>query len=353
MSFLIAFVVSSTIALLLVKVHTRYSHFGADYMDGVQKIHTEPTSRIGGLAIFFGVLAGFMVGDSMNAGLFIALLPLFIVGIIEDFTGKIPPSIRLLASFASAGMAIYLLDMTLTNIGWGWFDDMVLSIYAVSVGLTVLMIGGVAHATNIIDGLNGLLLGYTLLVLSTLLWVSVQVDDTVVQGIVLTTLGAVLGLFIFNFPNGKIFTGDGGAYFIGCLLAIIALLLAERNAQVSPWSSLLVMIYPIFETFFSAYRRRLIRQMSPTLPDNMHLHMLVYKRLTNYYQLGLVLKLNNNATSSVLLWLCVLPFMLPLIFWWDNPLIMIVTIILFCVAYTLLYFAIVRFRLHKIKPRKR
>ncbi|KVD68742.1 hypothetical protein WK15_32420 [Burkholderia ubonensis] len=76
-----------------------------------------------------------------------------------------------------------------------------------------------------------------------------------------------------------IFPGDGGAYFIGFMLAELAILLVMRNREVSAWYPVLLFMYPIFETCFSIYRKKFVRGMSPGNPDGVHRHMLVYKRL--------------------------------------------------------------------------
>jgi len=66
-----------------------------------------------------------------------------------------------------------------------------------------------------------------------------------------------VGVFIFNFPFGKIFMGDGGAYFVGFMMAVIGLMLGIRNEEVSHWFILLLFIYPLYETAFSIYRKKL------------------------------------------------------------------------------------------------
>ncbi|KWE82613.1 hypothetical protein WL81_30570 [Burkholderia ubonensis] len=76
-----------------------------------------------------------------------------------------------------------------------------------------------------------------------------------------------------------IFPGDGGAYFIGFMPAELAILLVMRNRKVSAWYPVPLFTYPIFETCFSIYRKKFMRGMSPGIPDGMHRHMLVYKRL--------------------------------------------------------------------------
>lgn len=347
MSFTIALIVSFVISLLLIKFNDRHSHFSSDDdFHGAQKIHHEAVPRIGGVAVLMGLLFGFLsIGNEQTQTLIVASLPLFTIGLIEDLTKKIPPIIRLLTALIAAGIAVFSLDIAITSVDIGWIDDNLLRVSFLSLLLTIVMIGGVAHATNIIDGFNGLLLGYAMLASLVFLWVAFKVDDGVVASTVLALLGAILGLFLFNFPQAKIFTGDGGAYLIGFLLALIALLLIKNNSQISPWMPLLVLIYPVFETLFSIYRKKILRGGSPFIPDGIHLHLLLYKRVANHHFAGLSKHIGDNATTSVLLGLLVAPFMLPAVFWWHSTVVMIAVIICFCVCYACIYFAIVRFSL--------
>lgn len=335
---------------LLIKYQTWHSRFSADHdLQGVQKFHQESVPRIGGVCLLLAIAAGLLIIDKLL--ILLVLLPVFIGGIAEDLSKKVPPRHRLLAAFASGLVAVYTLDLSLVSIGWAWFDANILTVEIISTVFTVFMIGGVAHGANIIDGFNGLLLGHSLLVLGIFLVVALQVADPLVVSLVLILGGSILGLLAFNFPKGKIFSGDGGAYTVGALLAIIALLLA-KNPTVSPWFCLLLLAHPVVETFFSMYRRKIVRKVSPSVPDAIHFHTLIYKRITpqvfGFNQHGY----RRNAATSILLWIFVLPFMLPAIWWWDSDPIMLGTFIAFCFYYIWCYFAIVRFNIHKVIRKK-
>jgi hypothetical protein len=116
--------------------------------------------------------------------------------------------------------------------------------------VTVFAVAGVANSINIIDGFNGLASMCCVLILLCLAYVGFQVDDLLVAWLALAGVGAVLGFFVWNFPAGLIFLGDGGAYFMGFYLAEVAILLLHRNPTVSPMFPLLLCIYPVFETVF-------------------------------------------------------------------------------------------------------
>ena len=149
-----------------------------------------------------------------------------------------------------------------------------------AVALTLLCVTGVANAINIIDGFNGLASMCVLMMLLAIAYVGFAGRRHARRHVALIAAGAVLGFFIWNFPAGLIFLGDGGAYFLGFVLAELSVLLLARNPQVSPMFPLLLCAYPIFETVFSMYRRRVLRGVADRAqPDGIHLHTLIHRRL--------------------------------------------------------------------------
>ena len=94
-------------------------------------------------------------------------------------------------------------------------------------------------------------------------WIS---SDALVVLLCLVFFLSTLGLFILNFPWGKIFLGDGGAYFQGHCLSWIAILLIVRNPEITAWSILLIFFWPVVETVFSIYRR-IYKKKSASIAD--------------------------------------------------------------------------------------
>ena len=127
-----------------------------------------------------------------------------------------------------------------------------------------------------------------------------QVGDDLVFGLALLNGALVLGFFLVNFPHGKIFLGDGGAYFCGFLLAALGVLLPARNPEVSAWTAILICAYPVIETLASMRRKAKRDGHSVGQPDRVHFHMLAHRR----YARRLVKRhrgthLRNPATSLV------------------------------------------------------
>jgi len=280
--------------------------------------------------------------------LLIAGLPAFVVGLVEDFTKKVSPGKRLLATALSAVVGAALLNALITRTdipGLDW----VVSFGIGALCITVFGVAGVANSINIIDGFNGLSSMCVSLMLLAFAYVAYQVGDNELALVALVGVGAVMGFFVWNFPAGLIFLGDGGAYFMGFFLAEVGVLLISRHHEVSPLFGVMVCIYPVFETLFSIYRRRVLRDASPGQPDGIHLHSLIYRRLMRW-AIGArdarAMTRRNSMTAPYLWTLCVFALMPALLFWDSTPLIA-GCMLLFSVGYVSLYWRIVRFKTPK------
>ena len=109
----------------------------------------------------------------------------------------------------------------------------------------------------------------------------------------------MLGFFLVNFPLGKIFLGDGGAYFAGFLLASLGVLLPARNPEISAWTAVLICGYPVIETLASMRRKSRRDGHSVGQPDRVHFHMLAHRRYARRLCRARRTALRNPATSVV------------------------------------------------------
>lgn len=350
-SFALACLCSSGI-LYLARLHAH--RFGDHDFVKPQKVHTHVVPRIGGLGVFLGVLAGVLLGlgkggedhQQMGLQLLACALPAFLTGFVQDFTDAISPKGRLVATACSAALAHVVLDAVIQRTSLPGLD-WVVGFGAGALVLTVFTVAGIANAVNIIDGLNGLASMCVILMLGAICHVAYEVSDPWVGRMALAGIGAVLGFFVWNYPRGLIFLGDGGAYFLGFYVAELAILLLVRNPQVSPMFPLLACIYPVFETLFSIYRRMVLRGRPPQMPDGVHLHTLVYRRMMRWvlgrkpvaYSLT-----RRNSMSSPLLWLLCMVAVVPAMVFWDNTPVLLGFIGLFALTYIRLYRRFVLFR---------
>ena len=322
-------------------------------LSGPQKFHAVAVPRVGGIGIAASLLLGAAYADqvygdgasSLGLTLMFCALPAFGAGLLEDLTKVVSASWRLLATAVSALIACWLLDAQLRYTGIPGLDWIV----ALPVGaliVTVLAVAGIANSVNIIDGFNGLASMCVVIMLAALCYVAFQVGDTLVAMLALAGIGAVLGFFIWNFPAGLIFLGDGGAYFLGFFVAELSILLLIRNPDVSPIFPLLVCIYPVFETLFSIYRRKFLRAVPPSMPDGIHLHSLIYRRLLRWALGDKSAKslTRRNSMTSPFLWLLCMLSVVPAVLFWNNSLMLTLSLGLFIVSYVVLYWRIVRFK---------
>ena len=353
MDILIASFLSSLVAVLWVVRSSRgNSGRGLDSdQDGPQKFHARPVPRIGGVGLLVGLLAGAAwmwftkVGGNTPLLIIGCGLPAFLAGLTEDMTRRINPTVRLIATLISALLASWLVGATIRHAALPGLDFL-LAIPTLSVLLTAFAVAGVANSFNIIDGFNGLASMCSAMMLACLAYVAFQVGDQELGYLAIVGCGAVLGFFVWNFPAGLIFLGDGGAYLLGFFVAEVAVLLIGRHPEVSPGFPLLLCAYPIFETLFSIYRKKYLRGSSATVPDGVHLHMLVYKRLMRWMvgsRDARHLTRRNSMTSPYLWMLCSMS-VVPAALWWRQTWVMFTCIVLFAAMYCLLYWRIVRFR---------
>ena len=365
----IAFLTSLVITLLVIRYQHLHAHVTADHdLDGVQKFHATPVPRVGGLGVYFGIMAGLLAkwwdDDPVAASNLILLacaLPAFAAGLIEDMTKRVGVKERLMATAFAAVLGGYFSGAWLTH-----FDipvvDALLQTPIISIGLdglaltgvlsilvTAFAVAGVANAFNIIDGYNGLAGVVAIISLLGLAYVADQVGDREVVVGALALVGAIAGFLVWNYPNGLIFLGDGGAYFIGFLVAELSVLLVARNAQVSAWFPFLLSIYPIVETLFTIFRRMVIGRTHPGLPDAAHLHQLIYRRVVRW-AVGSDCpkqKTNRNALTSPYLWLMSTLAVVPAtLFWQSTPILQAFTLT-FVVFYVWVYWTIYRARFPK------
>ena len=355
--FLLSFTAAFLGTLLIVGSARLHGRFSGDHdRSGPQKFHARAVPRIGGLGIMCGVMVGmvyslFMPGSETETklALIAAGVIAFGAGLIEDFTKQVTPRQRLLAVTLAATVALWLAGAEITRTDIVGIDPL-LQIAGVSVIITLFAVAGVANSINIIDGFNGLASMCMAIMLGAMAYVAWQVGDQMIFRLALIGLGAVLGFFVLNYPFGLVFLGDGGAYFMGFWVAEIGILLVSRNPDVSPMFPLLLCIYPIFETVFTMYRRKVVRGRPVGQPDASHLHSLIYRRLMRWAvgKRDTATMLRRNSMTSPYLWgLCSLAAV-PAVLWWDDSALLQMSLLVFCGTYLALYRAIVHFRTPKV-----
>lgn len=325
-----------------------------------QRFHTGAVPRLGGLAIMIGLFAGWLMaawsgyfGLQLNVqGSWVQTWPWLMLtvpavlgGAYEDITQRLSVIYRLALTAFSAALACYLLGISLTRLGIPYFDAWLVGMPWLGIALAVFAICGLPHAFNIIDGYNGLAGTVALMICLAIAHVALQLGDRQLASVVMCLAAATAGFLVWNYPRGLIFAGDGGAYLWGVVIAVACITLVQRHSEVSPWFPMLLLIYPVWETLFSIYRK-VARGISPGVADALHFHQLIYRRLVRgvfHDDASRRMLMRNNRTSPWL-WSFTLLSVAPAVLFWDNTWVLAAFCAIFVITYVAAYMMLVRFK---------
>jgi UDP-N-acetylmuramyl pentapeptide phosphotransferase/UDP-N-acetylglucosamine-1-phosphate transferase len=316
-----------------------------DMSHGVQKFHTLPTPRVGGLPIVIGLSVAWLTSTAeikhILTPILIAGMPAFLFGLAEDVTNRVGVLARLLATMFSGFLAWWLTDYSLSRVDV-WGIDWLLKYTLLSVVFTSFAVGGVANAINIIDGFNGLASTMATLAFTGFALIAWSVGDVSLASVAIILAACVWGFFWVNWPFGKLFLGDGGSYFVGFTLAWVAVLLIERNPSVSPFAALLICIHPVSEVLLSIFRRKL-KKLNPGHPDRLHFHSLIKQRYVRRWFGQLSFELRNSITG-VLVGFMTLTAILIAYLVNQSTLLSLLAVITLSMSYVAIYARVVRFQ---------
>ena len=321
MEFLFAGLVSAFVACVILATKSYHLKYTAKGHSGAarQSAHRTPTPRIGGIAIFSGFIAGTAMLPSDVAvyavPLLLSCIAVFVGGLGEDIGRDVSPKTRLILSFISALCAIAIFRVWIGPLGSPYLNWITSTLFGATV-FTVLISGGVAHATNLIDGLNGLAMGVCMLIAGGIAFLAYAVGDTVILNISILLMSSILGLFLFNFPFGKIFLGDAGAYTLGHVLIWLSILLVARNPEISPYAILLIFFWPIMDMLFAIFRRVVNREPIGA-PDRLHFHQLMMRGLGLIYFNRTQRNVTNPLATVLVLPMTVVPIIAAQFLWHD------------------------------------
>ena len=351
---LAAFFTSFLITLVVIRYQHLHSHLSADSdLSGPQKFHKVSVPRIGGIGIALGLFCAILFrlqsapGSILEMTLLLCAIPTFAIGLTEDLTKKIGVKTRLIFTAISALAFVMLLNAQITHLDIPGIDYL-FQLPAIAILFTIFSITGLANAYNIIDGFNGLSSMVGIITLLALGYISFVVVDPTMMYLSFVMAAAILGFFIWNYPRGLIFLGDGGAYLIGFWIASISVLLVARHENISPWFALMINAYPILETIFTIYRRKIHQGKSPGQPDGIHFHSLIYRRILNTKSAQNKVDLfSANARTAPYLWLLTSMAIVPAILWWHSSMVMMIASLVFVISYVWVYKRIVSFKTPK------
>ena len=326
MFFSISFV---TCLVIILSSGYAFNRRAASDETAIQSAHTGFIPRVGGIAIYlsiflwvplltFGFIPLSIVFDIdvyRVTWLILTAFPVFVVGTAEDLGYPMAPKVRLFASAISSLCVLFILKVWVSRIGIPLIDDLL--IFApLGVIFTVFATVGVVNAFNLIDGVNGLSSYIAITTAVSLSIISFEVFNIEITIFLVLLSASTLGFMILNFPIGKIFLGDGGAYLLGHLLVWSAISLVNYNSSISPFAILLIFFWPVADTGLAIWRRWSLGTPADR-PDRLHFHQMVMRFLEiRFFGRGNRNYSNPSATIILIPFISV-PQILGIVFWDD------------------------------------
>ncbi len=313
----ISFIVTYVVTPLVIKAALKC---GCVDTPGVRRFHRKATPRWGGLAFFAGVIPGAVFLFLPEAGrsfisYSIAAVVLITLGAIDDLK-QLGWKLKFAGIIASASIVIFGGDVAVRNIG-NYVDLGRVDMGGLSIPFTYFGIIGVTNAINLIDGLNGLAGGTSLLAFLFMGIAALISGNAPVAFLCFAFVGALLGFLRYNYTRARIFMGDSGSLFLGFSLAVVAILLTQDpRYPVQPTFPVLVMLLPIFDTLRVMFLR-IFSLKNPFQADKTHLHHLIVRRkfsssgsvaflwgLTALFGVFALVLMRSTSTSFAIVILC-------------------------------------------------
>ncbi len=266
-------------------------------------IHKGYIPRLGSIPILISLVWGLIYFSNYQneilTKILISLIPIFFVGIYEDFFGNVRPISRMLSSILSGVIAVIILEIWLKEIRVPYFDK-IFEFIPFAICLTIFASTTLSHSYNLVDGLNGLSSGIFLINCLSFMYLCKLNNDVMLFNTSLILFLAVLGFWIINILTGRIFLGDAGAYSLGHITAFLAIIIVSKHQYLSPWIIFLNVSWPIVDTIFSILRR-IMNQKKISSPDNKHLHHLIYSFMLSKISIGNKNFINSISSTIILL----------------------------------------------------
>lgn len=321
--------------ILLIKYWYKINlFFNLQIYKNIQNVHERNVPRMGGFLVFtiyFFYIVAVSEYDKFYFNLLLSFLPIAIISIKEDLFQNTTQSSRILLMILSC-LIFFNIDQTnfplinLSVLKVLYFNDFILTSFFIFSSLVII------NGSNLIDGMNGLLGMSIVTQLISIIFISLNFDDLEVLKIAIIVLLPVIVYLFFNYPLGKIFMGDFGAYFFGFTLSMLVIKLFGNNKELLSWNAILILFYPSMELLFSFIRKVFYEKKNPLKADDLHLHTVIFK-------FGLIKNIKPKVMNNFMIlflspfWLC--PLLV--IFVYDNLLFIFITLFILLIIYILTY----------------
>lgn len=250
---------------------------GAVDKPGERRINTKIMPTAGGLSIFItfsvAVLWEFWGTYSMNRvwPMLLGALIVVLTGLIDDVY-ELTPGQKTLGLTLAALVIYFVADIRINTISIPLMG--VVHLNWLSLPVTVIWILAITNAVNLIDGLDGLASGISMIALVTIGLISyffLPATGVALSVMIFILVAAIFGFFPYNFYPATIFLGDTGALFLGFMISVFSLQGLKNATFISVITPMFILGVPITDTIFAMIRRRFNKQPISSA-DKMHLH---------------------------------------------------------------------------------
>ena len=247
----------------------------------------------------------FIITYDYSIVLTISVFSIFLLGLFSDIGFFSSAKLRFLIQSVIIFLFLFYSDSTLTSVRIDMFDIM-LENYLFSLFFTLFCLMILINGTNFIDGLNGLVLTYYLMIILIIFNLELFEYSFLNNLDVILIMIIFIYLIFFNIIN-KLYIGDSGSYLIGFLFGYLLLQIYESNQLLSPYFIVLLFWYPAFEILFSIIRKIKFKK-SPFKPDNKHFHHLLFLYICK--KLKFNSNLSNNLSALIIIFYNALIFLI-------------------------------------------
>lgn len=274
-------IATSLITLAITPVVKKIAFFvGATDKPDKRRVNKIVMPSMGGLAIFISFFVSLFFIQNIEASiippLFVASLIIVVTGVIDDIK-EISPKIKILGITISAIIIFFWADIGFNSITLPYIGYVEMGIF--SLPLTIIWILGITNAVNLIDGLDGLASGVTMIGLTTMGIIGfffLGTANIAIPLMIFTLIAAILGFFPYNFFPASIYLGDTGSLFLGFMVSTFSLYSLKNVTFFSLIIPLVILAIPITDTFYAILRRKLNkRPISEADKDHMHHRLMV------------------------------------------------------------------------------
>tara|TARA_A100001037_G_C15058389_1_gene593506 strand:+ start:203 stop:1264 length:1062 start_codon:yes stop_codon:yes gene_type:complete len=318
-SFLSIFALISFFIFLIISKYSYKIRGGAlldkDFLKP-QAFHEIAVTRSGGIAVIFSLSVFFyiyyLLYDEVLYNYISISYSVFIVGFLDDLRINIKPMSRLIIMILLLFVFIYILPIRILNVDIPFLTYLMSSNIFSSI-FVLLCFLFVINGANLIDGFNGLLTINLIIINIILTYINISNQNLEFSILIISQIIILLTFLLFNFPNSKIFLGDSGAYTIGALTGLNTIITNNLNPKISSFFFCTLLFYLFFEVLFSFFRK-LYQKKSPIYPDDKHLHMLSFYKISSIYG-----KNKGNYLNSIFINLFYLVLIIPGLYLFNDP----------------------------------